>query len=63
MSTRSQFNINKLKATLQYMKEMGAKNTEADFKILMGPKYEEFMQLHEKKPSMLEHLMGCFLDV
>lgn len=61
VSTRSQFNIKKLKASVEYVKQLGGR--ESDFRALMGPKYEEFMQMQVKRPSMLEHLMSCFLDV
>ena len=30
---------------------------------LMGPKYHEFMERKVQRASMLEHLLGCFLDV
>lgn len=67
VTARSQFNINKLNASLEYLKKFGSErgsgSGQVDFQALMGPKYEQFMLLQVKKPNMMEHLLSCFLDV
>ena len=63
MSTRSQFNIKKLNASLEYLKKFGNNAEQLDFQALMGPKYQQFMQSQVQKPHMLEHLLSCFMDV
>ena len=55
--------MKKLNASLEYLKKMGNNGEQLDFQALMGPKYQEFLQSQVQKPTMLEHLLSCFMDV